>query len=749
MISSSLEETLNRALSIARKFCHEYTTLEHLLLALTDDIHAYNILNKCNINISTFKSEISRFLVDNMSSILFSNVLESKPTIGFQRVVCKAIQSAKNIGSSEVTGANVLIEFFTESDSYSVYLLYKHNVTCLEVLGHLLNYQASQAKGENFIKYTQASNKDIFSTKIRQHSDITTLSSLEEYCVNLNARALEGKIDRLIGRNDEIERTIDILLRRNKNNPLYVGDPGVGKTAIVEGLALKIVNKEVPDVLSKTVIYALDMGCLLAGTRYRGDFEERMKTIIQEISAERNAVLFIDEIHTVIGAGSTNGSYLDAGNLLKPVLASGNFRCIGSTTYKEYSNIFAKDMALTRRFQQIYISEPSFNDTIDILNGIKPYYEKYYKMKYTSNAIFLAVKFAQRYIKDRKLPDSAVDVIDEVGAYCMRTSTHKRINSADIGKVVSNITKIPCSELSCSETRKIKSLAKVLKHEIFGQDEAIDSLVSCIKLSKAGLRDSKKPIGSYLFSGNTGVGKTELARQLAHHMNMHLARFDMSEYMEAHTVARMIGSPPGYVGYDKGGLLTDTIARHQYSVLLFDEIEKAHKEIYGILLQMMDYGCITDSSGRSISFSNVIVIMTTNAGAEESGKGPLGFGQDNLDNSRALEEHFSPEFLNRLDAIINFNDIEQSTMKKIVKKLITKVQNYAKDKVELKVAPEVINYLAKSAYSKKFGVRYAERVITSKISQNLAEKIIFNKASIKKSKTLVARLSNNKEIELL
>ncbi|MBQ4874668.1 MAG: AAA family ATPase [Rickettsiaceae bacterium H1] len=751
MISNSLEETLNRALSIAYDLRHQYATLEHLLLSLTEDIHAYYILNKCNANIVKLKEEITSFLSGSipMSSILFDYIVESKPTMGFQRVIYKAMQHAKNIKQKEITGANLLIEFFTESDSYSVYLLYKHNVTCLEVLNHLLNYQGKDNKNQNFSGYVSLNNETKLNLNNKHHDDMLSSSSiLEEYCVNLNKKAIQGGVDKLIGRESEIERTIDVLLRRNKNNPLYVGDPGVGKTAIVEGLALKIVNCEVPAILADMTIYALDMGCLLAGTRYRGDFEERMKIVIQEITSKRNSILFIDEIHTIIGAGSTNGSSLDASNLLKPALARGDFRCIGSTTYKEYNLGFAKDMALARRFQKIDISESSVEETIEILNGIKPYYERYYGTKYTNQAINAAVKLAKRYIGDRMLPDSAVDIIDEVGAYHKRTGNTKPIKLYDIENVVSNITKIPCEQLSCSDNKRIKSLDKLLKKEIFGQDEAIDRLVSCIKLSKAGMRDSKKPIGSYLFAGSTGVGKTELAKQLAKHMNMHLARFDMSEYMESHTVSRMIGSPPGYIGYDKGGLLTDTIARHQYSVLLLDEIEKAHKEVYNVLLQIMDYGCVTDSTGRLVNFNNVIIIMTTNIGGEELNKGPLGFGQNNIDSSKFMEDYFSPEFRNRIDSIITFNHIEREIMNKIVMKLVAQVQHYAEDKVKLKISQEVMDYLTNVAYNKKMGVRYVERMITSKISEKLADKILFDKGKIKKSRMVCAKMKDKNMIEL-
>ena len=749
MLSNSLEETLNRSLSIAYDFHHEYATLEHLLLSLTEDIHAYYILNKCNTNVLKLKEEITVFLANNMSSILFDNILESKPTIGFQRIIHRALQNAKNIGQKEITGANILIEFFTESDSYSVYLLYKHNVTCLEVLNHLLSYQKNN--NQNFPDYLMVNNnKAHFNSKANPSVETLQTSILDEYCVNLNKKAMQGEIDKLIGRENEIERTIDILLRRNKNNPLYVGDPGVGKTAIVEGLALKIVNHEVPAVLANMNIYALDIGSVLAGTKYRGDFEERMKMIIHEITSKNNTVLFIDEIHTIIGAGSTNGSSLDASNLLKPILARGNFRCIGSTTYKEYNGSFAKDAALARRFQKIDISEPSVEDTIKILNGIKPYYERYYDTKYSNQAINIAAKLAKRYISDRMLPDAAVDIMDEVGAYHKRINNKKQIKVNDIEYIVSSITKIPCSRLSCSDNQQIKSLDKLLKKDIFGQDEAIDKLISCIKLSKAELRDSRKPIGSYLFAGSTGVGKTELAKQLAKHMNMHLARFDMSEYMESHSISRMIGSPPGYVGYDTGGLLTDTITRHQYSVLLLDEIEKAHMEIYNILLQIMDYGCVTDTSGRSVNFNNVIIIMTTNIGGDQLSKGPIGFAKNDVDISKAIEDYFSPEFRNRLDSVITFNQIEHDIMKKIVIKLISQIQKYAKDRIKFKVSPQVIDYLADIAYSKKFGVRYVERIINSEISQQLAEKILFEENRVtkdKKGKTLFARMVGGNEIE--
>ena len=751
MLSNSLEETLNRALSIAYDFHHEYATLEHLLLSLTEDIHAYYILNKCNINIANLKEEISIFLASEMSNITFDNLLESKPTIGFQRVVYRAVQHAKNIGQNEVNGAHLLIEFFTENDSYSIYLLHRNNVTCLEVLHHLLKYQINGDSVVNLSDYNTASNnsKVNFTSRTSRTNETMQSSILEEYCVNLNKKAANGEIDKLIGRQAEVERTIDILLRRRKNNPLYVGDPGVGKTAIVEGLALRIIQQDIPQILAGTTIYSLDIGCLLAGTRYRGDFEERMKMVIEEIRNKRKAVLFIDEIHTIIGAGSTNGSSLDASNLLKPALARGDFRCIGATTYKEYNASFAKDMALSRRFQKIDVAEPSIQDTTDILYGIKSYYEKYYDIKYTNQAIDIAAKLAKRYITDRNLPDSAVDILDEVGAYNRRVNHNSSIGVADIENVVANMSKVPCSQISYSDTQRMKTLSKLLKKNIFGQDEAIDKLVDSIKLSKAGLRDPSKPIGNYLFAGTTGVGKTELAKQLAIHMDMHLARFDMSEYMEPHTVSRMIGAPPGYVGYDKGGILTDTISRHQYSVLLLDEIEKAHREVYNILLQIMDYGCVTDSIGRSVNFSNVIVIMTTNAGVEELNKAPFGFGRNETDYLGGLDQHFSPEFRNRLDSIIVFNSIEREEMKNIIMKLITQIQKYVEGKVKLKIAPDVINYLIDVAYSKKYGVRYVERMISTEILQQLADKMLFKKSTFNKNKSIIAKMKDGNHIELI
>lgn len=750
MISNSLEETFNRALAIACDFKHDYATLEHLLLALSEDIHAYYIMNKCHANIKQLKLDISAFLLNDMSSMICNSILEPRPTIGFQRVIYKATEHAKSIKQKEITGANVLIEFFTESDSYCVYLLYKHDVNCLEALNHLMNYQSQNNKGQTFSNYGESDySKTDLNSKVSIHNEVSQKSLLDEYCVNLNQKAIDGEIDKLIGREKEIERTIDILLRRNKNNPLYIGNPGVGKTIIAEGLAMKITNNETPHVLANITIYSLDMGCLLAGTRYRGDFEERLKMIIQKISSDPNAILFIDEIHSIIGAGSTNGSSLDASNLLKPALARGNFRCIGSTTYKEYITNFSKDMALVRRFQTIDISEPSIDDTIDILNGIKHCYEKYYRTKYTAQAIDIAPRLAKRYISDRMLPDTAIDIIDEAGAAHKRSNKHTHINLSDIENAVSSITKIPCQELSYSDTKKIKTLDKTLKKVIFGQDEAIAKLVSCIKLSKAGIRAHNKPIANYLFTGSTGVGKTELAKQLAIHMNMNLARFDMSEYMEAHTISRMIGSPPGYIGYDKGGLLTDIISRHPYSILLLDEIDKAHTEVYNILLQIMDYGCITDATGRIINFKNVIIIMTSNIGKNDNNKGPLGFGNNELDYSTSLEEHFSPEFCNRLDAIITFNHISHQIMKKIITKLITQVQDNVKDTVKLKISPMVIDYLAKIAYSRKFGVRYVERMISSQISEQLAEQILFNKKALKKNNKLLAKMKGKNQIELL
>ncbi|AHX03657.1 ATP-dependent Clp protease ATP-binding subunit ClpA [Ehrlichia chaffeensis str. Heartland] len=732
MLSKNLEASLHKALSIAFDFHHEYATLEHLLLALTDDIDARRVFYAFRVSIDKLKITIINFLRYEIPTLIDKGISEVKPTAIFERLIHRAIIHAHTSGKSEVTGANILAEILSEKDSYSACFLHEQNIKYIDVVNYTSNnnlYAGEFNVDQEFVKYNEYGksignvNKDILKDN----------ETLDSYCVNLNEAAKKGKIDYVIGRAYELERTMEVLLRRRKNNPLYVGDPGVGKTAIVEGLALKIIEGDVPDQLKKMVIYSLDMGALLAGTRYRGDFEERIKSVIKAIEAKENAILFIDEIHTIVGAGSTSGGSLDASNLLKPALARGTLRCIGATTYKEYNNNFEKDRALARRYQKINVEESSVGETLRILDGIKSYYESHHQVRYTNQAIKYAAELSDRYISGKMLPDKAVDVIDEAGVYCKLHNTgNKVITGSDIEHIISRITEIPCSNLLFNDLDRVKNLEENLKKDIFGQDFAISHLVDSIKIAKAGLRNYNKPLASYLFSGPTGVGKTELARQLANHMGMKLIRFDMSEYMESHAISKIIGSPPGYVGYDQGGLLTDSISRHQYSVLLLDEIEKAHSDIYNILLQIMDYGCVTDTYGKKVNFHNVVIILTTNAGAFELSKSSIGFIRNKSfthgDNEKAIERIFSPEFRNRLDAIISFSSLDQEVMLRIVKKFIYQLkEQLAKKNVHIDVADDVLMYLAQSGYNDAYGVRNIENIISKKVKKYLAEEILFGK----------------------
>lgn len=732
VLSKNLEASLHKALSIAFDFHHEYATLEHLLLALTDDIDARRVFYAFRVSIDKLKITIINFLRYEIPTLVDKSISEVKPTAIFERLVHRAIIHAHTSGKSEVTGANILAEILSEKDSYSACFLHEQNIKYVDVLNYTSNnnlYAGEFNIDQEFVKYGEYNkaasnvNKDILKDN----------ETLDSYCVNLNESAKKGKIDYVIGRSYELDRTMEVLLRRRKNNPLYVGDPGVGKTAIVEGLALKIIEGDVPEQLKKMVIYSLDMGALLAGTRYRGDFEERIKSVIKAIEAKENAILFIDEIHTIVGAGSTSGGSLDASNLLKPALARGTLRCIGATTYKEYNNNFEKDRALARRYQKINVEESSVSETLRILDGIKSYYESHHQVRYTNQAIKYAAELSDRYISGKMLPDKAVDVIDEAGVYCKLHNTGNRIiTGSDIEHIISRITEIPCSNLSFNDLDRIKNLEKNLKKNIFGQDFAISHLVDSIKIAKAGLRNHNKPLASYLFSGPTGVGKTELAKQLANHMGMKLIRFDMSEYMESHAVSKIIGSPPGYVGYDQGGLLTDSISRHQYSVLLLDEIEKAHSDIYNILLQIMDYGCVTDTYGKKVNFHNVVIILTTNAGAFELNRNSMGFIRNRNfnhgDNEKAIERIFSPEFRNRLDAVISFSSLDQKVMLLVVQKFIFQLkEQLAKKNVHIDVADDVLMYLAQSSYNDAYGVRNIENIISKKVRKYLAEEILFGR----------------------
>src|SRR5688572_16747827 len=676
--AQSLEKTLHTALQHATDRTHEYATLEHLLLALVDDPEAAEVLNACGVDLTELSSVVRQYLDQEYQSLKTEEEADPQPTAGFQRVIQRAILHVQSSGKDTVTGANVLVALFSERDSYAVYFLQQQDMSRLDAVsfishgigkgGRQIESRAPQgsdepeAKGED--KPEKGGKKD---------------SALDQFCVNLNQKALDGRIDPLIGRGAEVDRTIQILCRRSKNNPLYVGDPGVGKTAIAEGLARKIVEGDVPEVLADAVIYSLDMGALLAGTRYRGDFEERLKQVVSELEKLPEAILFIDEIHTVIGAGATSGGAMDASNLLKPALSNGAIRCIGSTTYKEFRNHFEKDRALLRRFQKIDVNEPTVEDTIKILRGLRSAFEEHHKVKYTPDAIKTAVELSARYINDRKLPDKAIDVIDEVGAMQMLVPPSKRkkkITAKEIEQVIATMARIPAKSVSSDDTRVLASLEKDLKRVVFGQDKAVEVLSTAMKLSRAGLRDPDKPIGSFLFSGPTGVGKTEVARQLASIMGIPLQRFDMSEYMERHSVSRLIGAPPGYVGYDQGGLLTDAIDQHPHCVLLLDEIEKAHPDLFNVLLQVMDHGKLTDHHGKTVDFRNVVLVMTTNAGASDMARQGIGFGSTTkLEASEeAGKKMFAPEFRNRLDAVVPLDYLGTETVSRVVDKLILQLE---------------------------------------------------------------------------
>src|ERR1700742_2346998 len=648
-LSRSLEQALHHAIKLASDRHHEYATLEHLLLALIDDTDASQVMKACNVDMDALRKSVQKYIDEDLSTLVMDESEEAKPTTGFQRVVQRAVLHVQNSGRDEVTGANVLVALFTERESHAVYFLQEQNMNRLDAVSYI-SHGIAKRPGMSQPKQARGTDEEEESEKPSKQGT----EALEAYCVNLNEKAKSGKVDPLIGRSAEVERTIQILCRRQKNNPLFVGDPGVGKTAIAEGLARKIINNDVPEVLRGATIYALDMGSLIAGTRYRGDFEERLKTVVKELEGVKGAILFIDEIHTVIGAGATSGGAMDASNLLKPALAAGILRCIGSTTYKEYRQYFEKDRALVRRFQKIDVAEPTIADSIKILMGIKSYFEDYHKVRYTADAIKAAVDLSAKYINDRKLPDKAIDVIDEVGAAQMLLPESRRkkvIGVKEVEDVIAKMARIPSKSVSKDDTEALKNLEDDLKRVVYGQDKAIHALASAIKLSRAGLRQPEKPIGSYLFSGPTGVGKTEVAKQLATILGVEFLRFDMSEYMERHTVSRLIGAPPGYVGFDQGGLLTDGVDQHPHCVLLLDEIEKAHGDLFNILLQVMDHGKLTDHNGKKIDFRNVVLIMTTNAGASELAKATMGIARSATRegaDEEAINRTFTPEFRNRL-----------------------------------------------------------------------------------------------------
>ncbi|KAF0119007.1 MAG: ATP-dependent Clp protease ATP-binding subunit ClpA [Rhodospirillaceae bacterium] len=682
MMSRTLEQSLHHALALAAERRHEYATLEHLLLSLADDRDAMGVLRACNIDLKRLRRDLTEFLNTELAALVTGRAIDPKPTASFQRVVQRAAIHVQASGHEAVTGANVLVALFSEQESHAVYFLQLQDMTRLDAVNYL-SHGIAKVPHRNERRTVHGTIEEGHAENVVKKGQ----EALSAYCINLNHKAREGRIDPLIGREAEIERTIQILCRRTKNNPLYVGDPGVGKTAIAEGLARRIVCKEVPDVLCDATIFALDMGALLAGTRYRGDFEERLKNVVSELESFPGAVLFIDEIHTVIGAGATSGGSMDASNLLKPALASGSLRCIGSTTYKEFRSHFEKDRALVRRFQKIDINEPSIEDSIKILKGLKPYYESHHRVRYTTEAIRAAVELAAKYIHDRKLPDKAIDVIDEVGASRMllpESRRRKTVTLRDIEEIVAKIARIPPKSISRNDAEVLKTLDHELKRVVFGQDAAIGILASAIKLARAGLREPEKPIGNYLFSGPTGVGKTEVARQLARTLGIELIRFDMSEYMERHSISRLIGAPPGYVGFDQGGLLTDAIDQHPHCVLLLDEIEKAHPDLFNILLQIMDHGSLTDHNGKSINFRNAILIMTTNAGASDLARPAMGFGREGRtgEDQEAVERTFSPEFRNRLDAIIGFRSLSPEVMGQVVDKFVLQLEAQLANLVE-------------------------------------------------------------------
>jgi ATP-dependent Clp protease ATP-binding subunit ClpA len=740
MLSNELEKTLHRALTLANMRKHEFSTLEHLLLSLMDDNDATTVLRACGVDVDELRQELTDF-VDNELEGLISDSGEAKPTSSFQRVLQRAAIHVQSSGHTEVTGANVLIALFSERESHAVFFLQEQDMTrfdAVNFISHGIAKNPAHNEERPITGMGKGSKTQQPNMPREEQRDIDPTAqkptdALKTYCVNLNEKAQKGEIDKLIGRASEVERTIQILCRRSKNNPLYVGDPGVGKTAIAEGLAKRIVDNDVPEVLKNGVIFSLDMGALLAGTRYRGDFEERLKAVITELENTPGSVLFIDEIHTIIGAGSTSGGSMDASNLLKPALSRGKLRTIGSTTYKEYRQHFEKDRALVRRFQKVDISEPTPAEAKQILEGLKGYYETFHGITFTGEAINAAVDLSVRYISDRKLPDKAIDVLDEAGAaqkVLPENKRHKIIDVADIETVIAKIARVPVNQVSASDKNALKNLGTDLKRMVFGQDKAVDVLETAVKMARAGLRDPEKPLGSYLFNGPTGVGKTEIAKQLAMILGIHFQRFDMSEYMEKHSVSRLIGAPPGYVGFDQGGLLTDAIDQHPHAILLLDEVEKAHPDVFGILLQVMDYGRVTDSNGKTVDCRNVILIMTTNAGASQMEKPALGFNRDarSEEDTEAIKQFFTPEFRNRLDAIVPFGHLEPETVGYVVDKFILKLEEQLSDKnVTFSLSGEARLWLAKKGYDRAMGARPLARVIDNEVKKPLIDELLFGK----------------------
>jgi ATP-dependent Clp protease ATP-binding subunit ClpA len=730
--SRSLEQSLHRALALANERHHEYATLEHLLLALIDDQDAAAVMRACNVDLEKLRRNLTSYCETELDNLIVDGGEDSKPTAGFQRVIQRAVIHVQSSGREEVTGANVLVAIFAERESHAAYFLQEQDMTRYDAVNYISHGIAKRA-GMSEARPARGVDEETEGKNGNGEEGKKKGDALEAYCVNLNKKAREGKIDPLIGRESEINRTIQVLCRRQKNNPLYVGDPGVGKTAIAEGLARRIINDEVPEVLRDSTVFSLDMGTLLAGTRYRGDFEERLKQVIKEVEAHPGAILFIDEIHTVIGAGATSGGAMDASNLLKPALAAGTVRCIGSTTYKEYRQYFEKDRALVRRFQKIDVAEPTIPDAIEIMKGLKPYFEDYHRLKYTNEAIKAAVELSARYIHDRKLPDKAIDVIDESGAAQMLLPENRRkktIGIKEIETTIATMARIPPKTVSKDDAEVLQHLESTLQRVVYGQNTAITALSAAIKLARAGLREPEKPIGCYLFSGPTGVGKTEVAKQLAATLGVEMLRFDMSEYMERHTVSRLIGAPPGYVGFDQGGLLTDGVDQHPHCVLLLDEIEKAHPDLYNVLLQIMDHGKLTDHNGKQVDFRNVILIMTTNAGASDMAKAAYGFTRSKRegDDVEAINRLFAPEFRNRLDAIITFAHLPQEVIAKVVDKFVLQLEAQLADRnITIELSEGASKWLIERGYDQLMGARPMARVIQEYIKKPLADEVLFGK----------------------
>ncbi|MCG5540533.1 MULTISPECIES: ATP-dependent Clp protease ATP-binding subunit ClpA [unclassified Halorhodospira] len=726
MLSKELEFTLNLAFKDAREKRHEFLTVEHLLLALTDNPAASQVLKACGADLERLRGELQAFLAETTPLLPANDSRETQPTLGFQRVLQRAILHVQSSGKREVTGANVLVAIFSEQESQAVYFLHKQNISRLDVVNYISHGISSVGGEEDMGKEESGPADEEGAAEPAQGG-----SPLEQYATNLNQRARHGQIDPLIGRRYEIERTVQVLCRRRKNNPLFVGEAGVGKTAIAEGLAKQIVEGEVPDVLKESTIYSLDLGALVAGTKYRGDFEKRLKALLHQLKKDSGSILFIDEIHTIIGAGSASGGVMDASNLIKPMLASGELRCIGSTTYQEYRGIFEKDRALARRFQKIDVSEPTVEDTVQILKGLKSRFEEHHNVRFTEPALQAAAELSAKYINDRRLPDKAIDVIDEAGARLRlrpRSKRRKTVGLPDIESIVAKIARIPPKRVSSQDMKILENLEGELKGLIFGQDEAIESLASTIKMSRAGLGTPDRPVGTFLFAGPTGVGKTEVTRQLADLTGVQLIRFDMSEYMERHTVSRLIGAPPGYVGYDQGGLLTEEVIKHPHSVLLLDEIEKAHPDVFNLLLQVMDHGTLTDNNGREADFRNVILVMTTNAGAEEMSKRSIGFTNENdtQDSMEAIRRTFSPEFRNRIDAVVQFQPLGQDTVQRVVDKFIRELSvQLAEKRVTLVVDGDARRWIGEKGYDPQMGARPMARVIQQHIKKPLAEQLLF------------------------